>query len=101
MSPYQCGIVTALFLFSFPATLGSKVFLEPDKAVQVLRARRANYFLEEMLPGDLERECYEETCSQEEASEIFQNKEKTVLLLAQPILTPLTLIEDQLSYSSH
>lgn len=34
--------------------------------------------MEEMLPGNLERECYEETCSQEEAAEIFQSKEKTV-----------------------
>ncbi|KAJ8368183.1 hypothetical protein SKAU_G00082110 [Synaphobranchus kaupii] len=78
MSPSECGMLVALFLFSFPAALGSTVFLEPKKAIQVLRARRANYFLEEMLPGDLERECYEETCSQEEASEIFQNKEKTM-----------------------
>lgn len=31
------------------------------------------------MPGNLERECYEETCSQEEAAEIFQTKEKTVL----------------------
>ncbi|XP_039986492.1 coagulation factor VII isoform X2 [Xiphias gladius] len=31
-----------------------------------------------MLPGDLERECYEESCSQEEAKEIFQTKEKTL-----------------------
>uniref|UniRef100_A0A665UTE4 Coagulation factor VII, like n=1 Tax=Echeneis naucrates TaxID=173247 RepID=A0A665UTE4_ECHNA len=34
--------------------------------------------LSEMLPGDLERECYEESCSQEEAAEIFQTKEKTL-----------------------
>jgi len=31
-----------------------------------------------MLPGDLERECFEEICSQEEAAEIFQTHEKTV-----------------------
>lgn len=30
------------------------------------------------MPGNLERECYEETCSQEEAAEIFQGKERTV-----------------------
>ncbi|KAJ8256915.1 hypothetical protein COCON_G00190670 [Conger conger] len=78
MSPSEHEILIALFLFSFPAALGSKVFLEPKKASQVLRVRRANYFLEEMLPGNLERECYEEMCSQEEASEIFQNKEKTL-----------------------
>lgn len=58
------------------------VFLEWRDAVQVLKVRRprANFFLEEMLPGNLERECYEETCSQEEAAEIFQTKEKTVSL---------------------
>uniref|UniRef100_A0A3B4B0U2 Coagulation factor VII, like n=1 Tax=Periophthalmus magnuspinnatus TaxID=409849 RepID=A0A3B4B0U2_9GOBI len=52
-------------------------------ALQVLtsapRRRRANdHFLEEARPGDLERECYEEACSQEEASEIFQSREKTM-----------------------
>ncbi|KAJ8280570.1 hypothetical protein GJAV_G00056370 [Gymnothorax javanicus] len=77
MAHHVCGILMALFLLSIPV-LGSKVFLEPHRADQVLRARRANYFLEEMLPGDLERECYEETCSQEEASEIFQNNERTL-----------------------
>uniref|UniRef100_A0A3Q3K472 Coagulation factor X n=1 Tax=Monopterus albus TaxID=43700 RepID=A0A3Q3K472_MONAL len=62
------------------------VFLVQSSAGQVLRSspspsfrrRRANAFLEEMLPGNLERECYEENCSQEEAAEIFQTKEKTV-----------------------
>uniref|UniRef100_A0A8C4DTL6 Coagulation factor VII n=1 Tax=Dicentrarchus labrax TaxID=13489 RepID=A0A8C4DTL6_DICLA len=59
------------------------VFLDASAAGQILRSssrrRRANsHFLEEMLPGDLERECYEENCSQEEAAEIFQTKEKTL-----------------------
>lgn len=61
----------------------SSVFLDRPSAARVLRSsargRRANAFpLEELLPGDLERECYEETCSQEEAAEIFHSKEKTV-----------------------
>lgn len=61
----------------------SSVFLQRSAAARVLRSpargRRANAFaLEELLPGDLERECYEETCSQEEAAEIFHTKEKTV-----------------------
>lgn len=61
----------------------SSVFLDQFSADQVLRStsrrRRANsFFLEEMLPGDLERECYEENCSQEEAKEIFKTQEKTV-----------------------
>lgn len=59
------------------------MFLDRSSAAGVLRlsarGRRANAFaLEELLPGDLERECYEETCSQEEANEIFHSKEKTV-----------------------
>uniref|UniRef100_A0AAY4DI67 Zmp:0000001329 n=1 Tax=Denticeps clupeoides TaxID=299321 RepID=A0AAY4DI67_9TELE len=56
------------------------VFLEPKQAARLLRVRRprANSFLEEIKPGNLERECYEETCSQEEAYEIFQGKEKTM-----------------------
>ncbi|KAM5164863.1 coagulation factor X-like [Mantella aurantiaca] len=53
-----------------------KVFIEREKAHHVLR-KRANHFLEEILPGSLERECYEETCSKEEAREIFKSQEKT------------------------
>uniref|UniRef100_A0A8C2WWB2 Zmp:0000001329 n=1 Tax=Cyclopterus lumpus TaxID=8103 RepID=A0A8C2WWB2_CYCLU len=64
-------------------TFVSSVFLNRPAAARVLgpssRRRRANSFsLEEMLPGDLERECHEEVCSQEEAAEIFQTREKTV-----------------------
>ncbi|KAL7825437.1 hypothetical protein AOLI_G00326440 [Acnodon oligacanthus] len=58
-----------------------QVVVERRDAFQLLRNvrnRRANYFLEEIKPGDLERECYEELCSQEEAAEIFQSKEKTL-----------------------
>uniref|UniRef100_A0A3P8VKY9 Coagulation factor X-like n=1 Tax=Cynoglossus semilaevis TaxID=244447 RepID=A0A3P8VKY9_CYNSE len=54
------------------------LFMDPPSAGQILhstRRRRANAFLEEVLPGDLERECYEEKCSQEEALEIFQTRE--------------------------
>lgn len=50
-----------------------------DKAHQVLKVqKRANYFLEEIRPGNLERECNEEKCSFEEAKEIFHSQEKTV-----------------------
>uniref|UniRef100_UPI003AB0C37E coagulation factor X n=1 Tax=Centroberyx gerrardi TaxID=166262 RepID=UPI003AB0C37E len=60
----------------------SPVFVERLSAAQLLRSsrrRRANSFLlEELLPGSLERECYEESCSQEEAAEIFQTREKTL-----------------------
>uniref|UniRef100_A0A3B4C213 Factor VII heavy chain n=1 Tax=Pygocentrus nattereri TaxID=42514 RepID=A0A3B4C213_PYGNA len=43
-----------------------------------LRPKRANsFFLEEILKGNLERECYEERCNKEEAREVFENNEKT------------------------
>ncbi|XP_073348694.1 coagulation factor IX [Pagrus major] len=75
--------LTLCTLLSFSALLQCTVFLDQPSAGQILRSssrrRRANsLFLEEMLPGDLERECYEESCSQEEAAEIFQTKEKTL-----------------------
>ncbi|TFK06263.1 E3 ubiquitin-protein ligase BRE1B-like [Platysternon megacephalum] len=55
------------------------VFMRKEEAHQVLKIRkRANQFLEEIHPGNLERECTEETCSFEEAKEIFQSQEKTM-----------------------
>uniref|UniRef100_A0A8C6ZXQ7 Coagulation factor X n=1 Tax=Neovison vison TaxID=452646 RepID=A0A8C6ZXQ7_NEOVI len=54
------------------------VFLSPERASSVLgRVRRANSFLEEMKKGNLERECMEETCSFEEAREVFEDTAKT------------------------
>uniref|UniRef100_A0A8B9FMJ2 Gla domain-containing protein n=1 Tax=Amazona collaria TaxID=241587 RepID=A0A8B9FMJ2_9PSIT len=45
------------------------------------RQRRANSNrLEEVIPGNLERECIEEKCSFEEAREVFENTEKTVTM---------------------
>ncbi|XP_010193432.1 PREDICTED: coagulation factor IX-like [Mesitornis unicolor] len=55
------------------------VFLRKDEAHEVLKVhKRANYFLEEILAGNLERECNEEKCSFEEAKEIFHSQEKTM-----------------------
>lgn len=55
------------------------MFINRDHAHTVLeRARRANSFLEELKKGNLERECLEETCSYEEAREVFENIESTV-----------------------
>ncbi|NXN99183.1 PROC protein, partial [Rhinopomastus cyanomelas] len=57
---------------------GSSIFYSSRDASQVLRIRkRANSFLEELKPGSLERECVEEQCDFEEASEIFETKEAT------------------------
>lgn len=69
--------VVYVFLCVFISLLCS-VFVDRRDAAHLLRNRRANVFLEEMKPGNLERECYEELCSQEEAAEIFQSTEKTV-----------------------
>lgn len=55
------------------------MFINREHAHTVLeRARRANSFLEEIKKGNLERECEEETCSYEEAREVFEDTEKTV-----------------------
>lgn len=86
-----CSMVFLVFVHT-------SVFLDQPTAGQMLhsaaRRRRANSFLlEEMLPGNLERECYEEMCSQEEASEIFKTQEKTVqtqqLRLSSPVVKDL------------
>ncbi|XP_051558051.1 protein Z, vitamin K-dependent plasma glycoprotein b [Myxocyprinus asiaticus] len=55
------------------------VFQSPQHANTVLlRSKRANmFYLEEFLPGNLERECMEEKCSHEEARECFENDQKT------------------------
>ncbi|KAM9038773.1 coagulation factor X [Sarcophilus harrisii] len=59
--------------------LGEPVFLNQEKANHVLkRTRRANTLFEELKKGNLERECLEETCSFEEAREVFENQEKTM-----------------------
>ncbi|KAL2303395.1 hypothetical protein Nmel_008662 [Mimus melanotis] len=55
------------------------VFLEKEQALSLLkRHRRANKgFLEEMLKGNLERECLEEICSYEEAFEALESIDQT------------------------
>uniref|UniRef100_A0A672YQ55 Proline rich and Gla domain 3 n=1 Tax=Sphaeramia orbicularis TaxID=375764 RepID=A0A672YQ55_9TELE len=54
-------------------------FLTGKDAHSVLkRFPRANGFLEELRQGNIERECVEESCSFEEANEVFENKERTM-----------------------
>ncbi|XP_028856906.1 transmembrane gamma-carboxyglutamic acid protein 1 [Denticeps clupeoides] len=54
------------------------VFLPANAAHSVLhRSRRANFLLEELKQGSIERECREELCNYEEAREAFENDEKT------------------------
>ncbi|XP_019480067.1 PREDICTED: vitamin K-dependent protein C isoform X2 [Hipposideros armiger] len=55
------------------------VFSSSEQAHQVLRIhKRANSFLEELRPSNLERECMEESCDFEEAKEIFKNVDNTL-----------------------
>ncbi|NWV29120.1 FA9 factor, partial [Origma solitaria] len=67
-------------LLPSPISVPIAVFIENREASSVLqRQRRANSNrLEEVIPGNLERECIEERCSYEEAREVFENEEKTV-----------------------
>uniref|UniRef100_A0A8C4N576 Coagulation factor VII n=1 Tax=Equus asinus asinus TaxID=83772 RepID=A0A8C4N576_EQUAS len=63
----------------FPVSSHFSVFITQEEAHSILhRQRRANWFLEELKPGSLERECKEEQCSFEEAREIFKDTERTV-----------------------
>lgn len=57
-----------------------QVFRSDSQAKAIfLRPKRANSFLlEEILKGNLERECYEEKCTKEEAREVFEDNQKTV-----------------------
>ncbi|XP_048200066.1 LOW QUALITY PROTEIN: coagulation factor X [Perognathus longimembris pacificus] len=58
--------------------LSRALFLHRDRAHHVLaRTRRANSLFEEMKRGNLERECLEETCSYEEAREVFEDTDRT------------------------
>ncbi|XP_070263519.1 coagulation factor X-like [Myotis yumanensis] len=57
---------------------GGSVFINREHANSILdRVRRANSLFEEVKKGNLERECWEETCSYEEAREVFEDTEKT------------------------
>ncbi|XP_041653746.1 coagulation factor IXa [Cheilinus undulatus] len=66
--------------YGAPAPASGLVFLPAPAADNVLqRHKRANTgVFEEILEGDLERECTEEVCNLEEAREIFENDEKTM-----------------------
>ncbi|KAK9401779.1 coagulation factor X-like [Crotalus adamanteus] len=71
------GVLLCLLLLASPIARAS-VFLRHKEASNLLqRSRRANYFLEELKAGSLERECQEEKCSWEEAREIFQDDLRT------------------------
>ncbi|KAM4601683.1 protein Z, vitamin K-dependent plasma glycoprotein b [Polymixia lowei] len=69
-------IVSACFL---QVLSQAAVFPERQASSVFLRSKRANsFFVEEILQGNLERECYEELCSYEEARECFENTPDTI-----------------------
>lgn len=77
----QRRFCVTIFFFSLTvASAPSPVFLSSETADSVLRRhKRSNTgVFEELLEGNLERECLEETCDLEEAREVFENDEKTV-----------------------
>ncbi|XP_047432225.1 vitamin K-dependent protein Z-like isoform X3 [Mugil cephalus] len=75
----SASVLSLCLLQGFLQVFGHEVFprtLEGPRTF--LRSRRANQFLvEEILQGNLERECYEERCSYEEAREYFEDTPKT------------------------
>ncbi|XP_070712027.1 protein Z, vitamin K-dependent plasma glycoprotein b [Pempheris klunzingeri] len=75
----RASVLSLCFLTCFLQVLiRAEVFQPPPVQDVFLRSRRANQFLlEEILQGHLERECYEETCSHEEAREVFEDDDKT------------------------
>uniref|UniRef100_A0A3Q3W1D7 Coagulation factor IX n=1 Tax=Mola mola TaxID=94237 RepID=A0A3Q3W1D7_MOLML len=77
--------VFCLFLmFMLTVLFISPMFLSGETASRVLRRqKRANTgVFEELLEGNLERECLEETCNLEEAREVFEDDEKTTLWIS-------------------
>ncbi|XP_061549579.1 prothrombin [Phycodurus eques] len=72
------GPVAVLLLFLLHGSLTEHVFLDSQRASEVLiRMRRANQMFEELKRGNLERECVEEICDHEEAREVFEQTDKT------------------------
>ncbi|XP_049598685.1 coagulation factor IXa [Syngnathus scovelli] len=71
--------LVCVLLSSFQLSPGGPVFLSGKAADGVLkRSKRANTgVFEEILEGNLERECREEVCNFEEAREFFEDFEKT------------------------
>ncbi|XP_078088466.1 coagulation factor X-like isoform X3 [Mustelus asterias] len=65
------GLVLSSLL---PTETYQQVFLPRATAQALLsRQKRENFLLEELRPGNLERECKEEICNLEEAREVFED----------------------------
>ncbi|XP_063771928.1 vitamin K-dependent protein C-like isoform X2 [Pseudophryne corroboree] len=76
----SCTMWWILMLSVIPSAYGSSIFSSSQDANRVLKVKKRSnaQFLEEMKPGSLERECYEEKCDLEEANEIFETREATL-----------------------
>ncbi|XP_028272184.1 coagulation factor IXa [Parambassis ranga] len=63
-----------------PAPAAGPVFVSSQTADSILRRHKRHNtgLFEELLQGNLERECMEEVCDLEEARETFENDEKTM-----------------------
>ncbi|XP_056592281.1 coagulation factor IXb [Triplophysa dalaica] len=72
-------VLIYVLLFDTWFSSGASVFLPRHLAGSILkRQKRYNTGgFEEMMKDNLERECYEERCSLEEAREVFEDQEKT------------------------
>ncbi|MFT7810291.1 coagulation factor IX-like [Arapaima gigas] len=79
-------LITCVCLQEFWLGCGALVLLPRSAANSVLRRKRRynTGVLEELLRGNLERECLEESCDLEEAREVFENDEKTVGCVCTP-----------------
>ncbi|XP_068458100.1 protein Z, vitamin K-dependent plasma glycoprotein b [Clinocottus analis] len=79
VSIMSASLPSLYLLVCFLQVLTRGQALRPPQHQLFLRSRRANMFLlEEVLQGNLERECHEEACDYEEAREYFEDEDKTV-----------------------
>ncbi|XP_040281020.1 growth arrest-specific protein 6 isoform X2 [Bufo bufo] len=79
MPSLPAALLLLLLLLLAAETSHGRVMLQANEAAQFLRPRlkRAYDPFEELKQGHLERECVEETCSKEEAREVFENNPET------------------------
>uniref|UniRef100_A0A8C9V7M8 Proline rich Gla (G-carboxyglutamic acid) 2 n=1 Tax=Scleropages formosus TaxID=113540 RepID=A0A8C9V7M8_SCLFO len=73
------GALIALHLVETKVIRSANVFIPEQSALSFLSRRLLynSWDFELVVPGNLERECYEEVCSYEEAREVFENTSKT------------------------
>ncbi|KAL0974140.1 hypothetical protein UPYG_G00216160 [Umbra pygmaea] len=80
MATVQSVLLVCMLLLDSQQSFGEPVFLTGRAADSMLRrSRRHNTgVFEEVLQGNLERECLEERCNFEEAREVFEDDVKTM-----------------------